>query len=135
MHHGNIGQMFLSNLIATFKFVGIVWLPLSVFIIFDCYKNSDFSDAFIPLYLLTFAPAIAASSLLYTKLKNSNLNKFMCAGLFGIVNLALFMSYYFVGHALNNEALNLRFITVMSLVTLVTASGLYIQLPWKQSDA
>ena len=127
--------MYFSNLKATFKFVCIVWLPLSVFIVFDCFRSEDFSNVFMPIYFLAFAPALVISTLFYTKLKNSKFNRFACSVLFGIANTMLLMSYYFIGHVIGNGVLNERFIIVMSFVAFLTSAGLYLQLPWKQNDA
>lgn len=127
--------MYFSNLKATFKFVGIVWLPLSGFIVFDCFRNEDFSNVFMPIYFLAFAPALALSTLFYTSLKNSKSNRFTCSALFGIANTLLFMSYYFIGLVIDNGELNERFVIVMSFVAFLTSAGLYLQLPWKQNDA
>ncbi len=127
--------MFVSNLKATFKFVAIVWLAISVAIVLNCFKNSDFSNILDPVYLLTLAPIIAASALVYTTLKNFYLNRYLSAIIFAFVNTVLFTLYYFVGHLLDNEELNMRFIATMSVISLITSIGLYLQLPWKQSDA
>ncbi|PCK29598.1 hypothetical protein CEX98_21970 [Pseudoalteromonas piscicida] len=122
---------FWSNLKTTLKFIGIVVLGLSIAIMLDAYRDENYDELYFPLYFLAFFPVILVGVLTYTKLKNSDINKYLCSILFGVVITASTFTLYLVGHYLDSTELDLRFIKVMSLIAFVTMSLIYLQLPWK----
>jgi len=122
---------FWSNLKTTLKFVGIVFFGLSTMIMLDAYQEENYDDLYFPIYFLAFFPVILVGVLTYTKLKNSNINKYLCCILFSVAITVSTFALYLVGHYFDSTELDLRFIKVMSLISFVTMSLIYLQLPWK----
>jgi hypothetical protein len=127
-------KIFWSNLITTFKFVGIVVLAFSVKIIIDAVQEDNSEDLFFPIYLLAFIPVVLIGVYTYTKLKLSTVNKFVCSLIFGAVISASFIATYFLGSALDDTDINIRFIKVYGIIIFITTSLIYLQLPWKKDE-
>jgi len=127
-------KIFWSNLITTFKFVGLVVLAVSVKIIIDAVQEDNSEDLFFPIYLLAFIPVVLIGVYAYTKLKLSTVNKFVCSLIFGSVISISFITTYFLGSALDDTDINIRFIKVYGVIIFITTSLIYLQLPWKKDD-
>jgi|GEM_PF-1641284 len=124
-------SMFLSNLKTTFKFVGTVYVILSVKIVLDSWRD-DRSDIYFPLHVLVYLPLIVISVYLYTRLKESKIHFLLCSLLFGVLVTAGVFVTYVLSSYFENSDINLKFINFMSLIFFVSFSLLYIQLPWKR---
>lgn len=127
-------KIFWSNLITTFKFVGLVVLAVSVKIIIDAVQEDNSEDLFFPIYLLAFIPVVLIGVYTYTKLKLSTVNKFVCSLIFGSVISISFITTYFLGSALDDTDINIRFIKVYGVIIFITTSLIYLQLPWKKDE-
>jgi hypothetical protein len=126
-----LNNKFWLNLKTTLKFIGIVVFALSLAIMSDAYSEGNYDDLYFPLYFLAFLPVILVGVLIYTKLKNSHINKYLCCIIFGVAITASTFTFYILGHYLDSTELDFRFIKVMSSVAFVTMSLIYLQLPWK----
>ena len=87
---------FLENLKPTFKAYGIVWTGLSAKILIDCYRNNDYSDAINIFYFLSFVPVIALLTVVYTKLKNSDISNLLSSVIFSLSGVTLLLAFYFL---------------------------------------
>ncbi|WP_394205749.1 hypothetical protein [Shewanella waksmanii] len=122
---------FWSNLKTTLKFIGIVVFGLSTMIMLSAYQEENYDDLYFPIYFLAFLPVILVGVFTYTKLKSSDVNKYLCSILFAMAITASTFVLYIIGHYIDATELDLRFIKVMSLIAFVTMSLIYLQLPWK----
>lgn len=130
----NFKRELWSNLIKTFKFVGIVVVAVSVKIIFDAIQEDNSEDLFFPIYFLSFIPVVFIGVFTYTKLKLGAVNKFVCSLIFGSVISATFIATYFLGSTLDDTDINIRFIKVYGVIIFITTSLIYLQLPWKKDE-
>lgn len=127
----DLKSTFWLNLKATLKFIGLVVFGLSTMIMLDAYKEENYDDLYFPIYFIALFPVILIGVLTYTKLKNSNINKYLCSILFGVAITASTFALYIVGYYLDSTELDWRFIKVIALIAFVTMLLIYLQLPWK----
>lgn len=127
-------RIFWSNLITTFKFVGLVVFVVSVKIIIDAVQEDNSEDLFFPIYFLAFIPVVLIGVFTYTKLKLSTFHKLVCCMIFGLVISITTAILYVLGSTLDNSEINLRFIKVYGVIIFTTTSLIYLQLPWKKDD-
>jgi hypothetical protein len=125
---------FWSNLKVTLKFVAIVIFGLSVKIIFDAFQEENNENLFFPLYFLAFIPVIILGVFTYTKLKLCSLNKYICSVIFGAVISISTIIMYVVGSTLDATDINMRLAQYFFVITFVTTTLIYLQLPW-ENDA
>lgn len=127
----DLKSTFWLNLKATLKFIGLVVFGLSTMIMLDAYKEENYDDLYFPIYFIALFPVILIGVLTYTKLKNSNINKYLCSILFGVAITASTFALYIIGYYLDSTELDWRFIKVIALIAFVTMLLIYLQLPWK----
>lgn len=127
-------EQFFSNLLTTFKFVGIVFFGVSIKIVFDSIRDDNSEDLLFPLYFLAFIPIIFVGVYSYTKLKQSSINKFVSCLCFGAIMLVATVIFYLAGNYFDNSEINLRSIKVIGLLTFSVTALLYLQLPWKKDE-
>ena len=125
---------FLSNLKVTFKFIGLVSLSIAMLVIFDSIMEEDYSNIFIPLYFLAFSPVVAFGVAIYSILKKSSFNKFLCSILFSLSVTTAIITFHLLGEYLETAEVDFGFTFRMSIIILVTLIGIYFQLPWKQDN-
>ncbi|WP_370240031.1 hypothetical protein [Marisediminitalea sp.] len=124
----------LENLKPTFKAYGIVWTGLSAKILIDCYRNNNYSDAIDIFYFLSFVPVIALLTVVYTKLKNSDISNLLSSVIFSLSGVTLLLAFYFLTVLAGGTPFNARFIVVMIALVFACLAGLYYQLPWRKHD-
>lgn len=127
----DLKSTFWLNIKATLKFIGLVVFGLSTMIMLDAYKEENYDDLYFPIYFIALFPVILIGVLTYTKLKNSNINKYLCSILFGVAITASTFALYIIGYYLDSTELDWRFIKVIALIAFVTMLLIYLQLPWK----
>jgi hypothetical protein len=125
---------FLSNLKVTFKFVGLAGLAISIFVVFDSIMDKDYSNILIPLYFLALSPVIVFAVTVYTILKKSSLNKFLCSILFSISVTASSITFHMITEYIDATEIDIGFILRISGILFVGLTGIYFQLPWKQDS-
>ena len=127
-------KSFLSNLKTTIKLVGAAFLALSTMIIFDSIKTDDNEGLLFPFYLFAFfSPVMLFGVYLYTVLRASSLNKYLCSLIFGASISACTICLYLLLEVLHYQSINLRFVSGSALVIFVCLSGIYLQLPWRKN--
>ncbi|USD30063.1 hypothetical protein J8Z24_08335 [Pseudoalteromonas sp. SCSIO 43201] len=122
---------FWSNLKITSKFICIVIVGISIKIIFDAVHDESKEDLFFPLYFLVFLPVMILGVFTYTKLKICSLNRYICSVIFGSVISVSTIILYIVANILDATDINIRLAQFFVAIIFVTASLIYLQLPWE----
>jgi len=125
-------KSFYSNLKATFKFISLVVPTLAVLIAIDSFKSDDYSNIILLAYLAALLPVVVISVAIYTKLKNSNLNKLICAILFSLSTIFASIIWYIAAWFLDGSELDLGFISRFSAMMFVAFIWIYYELPWRK---
>jgi len=123
---------FWANFKITLKFIGIVLLGLIVKIVIDESKEGTVDDLTVPFILLGFIPTILLGVFTYTKLKLSNLNKFICSFIFGFVISLSILVMYFIGASVGSTEINFKLAKFFTAIVFVCTAGIYLQLPWEK---
>ena len=126
-------NIFWSNFKITAKYVGVVFFILSAKIVFDSIQNDDNDGLFFPLLMLALSPVMLFGVYLYTKLKTSNLNKYLSAIIFGALTTVFLICLFVLSEVLNQQEINVEFVSFIALIFFVTLSLIYLQLPWTES--
>ncbi|WP_037458069.1 hypothetical protein [Shewanella sp. HN-41] len=127
-------KRFVSNLKSTSKFLGLVYLPMAIFIVVNALLEDDYSNALVPLYMLFLIPSIVVSVVVYSQLETSQRNKTIRAIGFSISGTFTLMLSYVVGNYLDANEIDLNSIARITPISLVIHALLYIQLPWSKDN-
>lgn len=114
--------------------MGLVYLPMAIFIVVNALLEDDYSNALVPLYMLFLIPSIVVSVVVYSQLETSQLNKTIRAIGFSISGTFTLMLSYVVGNYLDANEIDLNSIARITPISLVIHALLYIQLPWSKDN-
>ena len=106
---------------------------LAVFIVIDSFKSDDYANIILLAYLVALLPVVVISVAIYTKLKNSNLNKLVCAILFSFSTILASIIWYIVAWLLDGSELDLGFVSRLLAMMFVTFIWIYYELPWRKN--
>ena len=127
-------NQFRSNLKSTLKFISLVYFPVAIFIVIDSIREDDYENALVPLYMVLMLPSIFISVWVYSKLETVKLNKIIRMFIFSITGTFSLISFYFFGDFLDSNAIDIKFMIRMSILSLIIQSLLYLQLPWSSES-
>jgi hypothetical protein len=80
------------------------------------------------------SPVIVFAVTVYTILKKSSLNKFLCSILFSISVTASSITFHMITEYIDATEIDIGFILRISGILFVGLTGIYFQLPWKQDS-
>jgi hypothetical protein len=127
----NFKITFQKNLKSTFKFLGFVIPAIALFIIFDSLFEERYANLMIVIYLVASTPLVVLSTAIYTMLKMSSLNKFICSVLFSFATTLFVIAYYFLTWFIDGSELDFDVLQKVPAVFFVILTALYLQLPLK----
>ncbi len=126
-------KIFISNLTTTLKFLGLVWLALSFYIVFDSIRHNSYKYIFFSIQLIAFSfPSILFGVWTYTLLKLSDMSKFICSILFSSSLTALVILTYILATYLETDDIDIFVIRVTSVVDFIVLMVIYLQLPYEE---